>query len=56
MILPNDERCREVLDELASEPNLTEFEAEFIDSNAARSCFTDKQKEVIAGLIAKFDV
>lgn len=56
MILPTDERCREVLDSLADEPNLTGFEQDFIESNEIRQSFTDKQKEVIAGMLIKYEV
>lgn len=56
MILPSDEECRRVLDELADEPNLTEWEATFIESNTGRQRFSDRQKETIHELIEKYDV
>ncbi len=56
MIIPSNERCRVILDELADEPNLTEWEYEFITSNSTRTHFTDSQKAVIARLDEKYEV
>lgn len=56
MILPSDSRCREVLDDLEDEPELNSFEHEFIESNSFRQEFTTAQKEVVARMIAKYDV
>lgn len=56
MILPTDERCREILDALEDEPNLTTWEAEFVESNATRKTFTDPQRNVIAKFLDKYDV
>lgn len=56
MILPSDDECRRVLDELDGDPGLTEWEAEFIDSNVGRMEFTDAQREVVAKLKRKFEV
>lgn len=56
MILPNDARCREVLDALEDEPNLSVLESEFVESNHGRTVFTDKQREVIAKMLEKFEV
>lgn len=56
MILPDHERCREILDELADEPNLNDWEREFIESNADRKWFTDAQRAIIAKLDDKFEV
>ena len=54
MILPNNDVCRRVMEELKDEPNLTEWEYEFITSNALRTEFTDKQKEVVSRLMEKY--
>lgn len=56
MILPNSEECRRVLSELEGDPALTDWEAEFIESNAERWEFTDAQREVVAGLLEKYDI
>jgi len=56
MILPNNEECSRVIKELTDEPNLTEWEFEFVTSCFTRTHFTDKQKEVIAKLKIKYDV
>ncbi len=56
MILPNDEECRRIVLSLADDPELSEWEAEFLDSNLSRHEFTDKQKEVIAKLAKKYVV
>lgn len=55
MSIPSDEECRHFLDGLADEPNLTEWEASFIESNEGRQRFTDRQKEIIAELMEKFE-
>jgi hypothetical protein len=54
MILPNNDQCRRVMDELKDEPALTEWEYEFITSNLRRTEFTDRQKEVVARLMEKY--
>lgn len=56
MILPNDQRCAEVLKELDGDPALTAWEWDFITSNLRRVKFTDAQKEAIARLVEKYDV
>lgn len=56
LILPTDERCRQVLDQLADEPNVSSFDQDFIESNEFRQEFTAEQREVIARLIEKFEV
>ena len=56
MILPKDDSCRRVIDELKDEPNLTEWEYEFITSNLHRTEFTDRQREIIAKLMEKSEV
>ena len=56
MIIPTNEHCRKVLDELADEPALTDFEQSFIESNRERLFFTDRQREIIAELCQKYDV
>lgn len=55
MILPKDEECVRVLKELESDPALTQWESDFIDSNRWRDRFTDAQREVIARLLEKYD-
>jgi hypothetical protein len=56
MILPSHEECRRIIDELEDEPNLTQWESEFIESNADRDHFSDAQKQVIAKFQNKYDV
>jgi hypothetical protein len=56
MIIPNDTECRRIVLTLADDPSLSEWEADFLDSNLSRHEFTDKQKEVIARLKEKYDV
>ena len=56
MILPSDEKCYYVLMELELEPNLTEWESEFIESNQGRTRFSDSQKQVIAELLEKYEL
>src|SRR4051812_21296574 len=56
MILPNNEECVRVTKELEDCPDLTQWEADFIDSNRGRTAFTDKQKEVFASLLEKYEV
>lgn len=56
MILPDANRCREVLNDLADEPHLSAFEREFIESNEDRLFFTERQREVVADLIVKYEV
>ena len=56
MILPSHEECRRILDELEDEPNLTEWEADFVENNADRTFFTDAQRAVIAKFNEKYDV
>lgn len=56
MILPTNERCRKILDELDGDSALSQWEQDFISSNRGRTTFTDKQREVIANLEDKFDV
>lgn len=56
MVLPTDETCIRVLKELEDEPTLTQWQSDFIDSNRGRLRFTDRQKEIIAELMEKFEV
>lgn len=41
MILPSHDECRRILDELEDDSALTDWEAEFVESNAERQHFTD---------------
>ncbi len=56
MILPKDEDCVRVVKELDGDPELTQWEADFIASNRGRFLFTDKQKLVFTQLLEKYDV
>lgn len=56
MILPNNDTCRRVIDDLKDEPNLTEWEYEFITSNLNRTEFTERQRESISRLMEKYEV
>lgn len=56
MILPNDQECRRVCELLDGDAGLTEWQQSFVESNIDRGTFTDRQKEIIAELIAKFEV
>lgn len=56
MILPSDEECIRVVNELQGDPGLTQWQSDFIDSNRGRMRFTDRQKEIIAELREKFEV
>lgn len=55
MIIPNNYRCKEVIEVLADEPSLTDWESNFVHSNLKREEFTDAQREVIANLMDKYD-
>lgn len=56
MTLPSNERCAQVLKDLEDDPALTQWESDFIDSNRGRTEFSDRQKEVIAAFIEKYEV
>lgn len=56
VILPNNENCIRVLKELKDDPALSQWESDFIDTNLGRDSFTDRQREVIAALMEKYDV
>lgn len=56
MIIPKDDECRQVVKDLEDEPNLTEWEYNFITSCSTRTSFTDKQKEVFFKLKEKYDL
>ncbi len=56
MTLPSHERCAQVVKELDGDPELSQWEADFIASNRARTVFTDKQRETIGRLLDKFEV
>lgn len=56
MILPNNERCAQVVELLKDDPALSEWERQFIGSNLARVQFSDPQKQVIARLLEKYEV
>jgi hypothetical protein len=44
-----------VIELLDGDPALSQWEQDFISSNLGRTVFTDKQKEVIANLIDKYE-
>jgi hypothetical protein len=56
MIIPKDDECRQIVIDLKDEPNLSEWEYEFITSNATRTEFTDKQRAIFAKLKEKYDL
>ena len=56
MIIPNDEECRRVLGELEGDPQLSQWQSDFIDSNRWRVHFSDRQKEIIAEMMQQFEV
>ena len=56
MRLPNDDQCIRVITELDGDPELTQWEADFIASNRGRTVFSSAQKEVIARLLEKYEV
>lgn len=56
MTLPTNERCVQVLKDLADDPALTQWESDFIDSNRGRTEFTDRQREIIAAFCEKYEV
>lgn len=56
VILPNDEECREIIEALADEPNLTTWEQDFLEDNVDREHFTPAQREAVANLREKYDV
>ncbi len=56
MILPTNEDCQRVVKELEGDPGLTQWQSDFIDSNRGRRHFTDRQKEIIAELMEKFEL
>jgi len=56
MTLPSTETCIRVLKELEDDPALTQWEADFIDSNRYRTSFSDAQREVIARFMEKYEV
>lgn len=56
MIIPSNDQCRQAMKALEDEPNLSEWEYEFVTSNLRRSEFSDRQKEVIARLMEKYDI
>jgi hypothetical protein len=56
MILPTDDECRRVIEALDGEPNLTEWEAEFVESNLDRREFTPAQRASVARLKEKYEV
>jgi hypothetical protein len=56
MVLPTDDECRRVIEALDGEPNLTEWEYEFVQSNLGRRSFSATQKESVARLMEKFEV
>jgi hypothetical protein len=56
MTLPNNERCAAILRDLEDDPALTQWESDFIDSNRGRVEFTDRQREIIARFMEKYEV
>ncbi len=56
MILPSHEECVRVIKELENDPGLTQWQSDFVDSNRGRQFFTERQREIIAELKAKFEL
>ena len=56
MILPDNERCVEILEVLQDEPSLSAWESDFIEDNLDRKFFSPRQREIIAGFEEKYDV
>ena len=58
MLLPTNERCRQVVKALGEDvtTELTEFETDFVESNQGRQEFTDKQKMVVQQLMDKYTI
>ena len=56
MIIPDDDRCQEVIEVLMRCNDLNEWEQEFVESNIDRTHFSTAQKEVIAQLLKKYDI
>ena len=56
MILPSQEKCVRIVAELDGDPELTQWEADFLASNRKRETFTDAQREVLARMMEKYDV
>ena len=56
MVLPTQERCARVVEELDGDPELTQWEADFCASNRTRQMFTDAQRSVIARLEEKYEI
>ena len=56
MILPTNEECERVIKELDGDPGLSEWESQFVGSNVGRKQFSDRQREIIASLLEKFEV
>lgn len=54
--VPNDKECRSILDELAGEPTLDEFEVSFIASNRDAEHFSSKQKIICRRMAGKYDL
>jgi hypothetical protein len=54
MLLPDDDECTEMMHDLLYDPGLSDWEAEFVESNQERTRFSDLQKEVCAKLKKKF--
>jgi hypothetical protein len=56
MIIPSNDVCVAVIDQMLTEGfDLTEWEESFCESNCARKEFTDRQKEIIAKFMDKYD-
>jgi len=56
MILPTNERCREVVRALKDEPTLSTWERAFVNENLDRAHWSDPQKLVVARLLERFEV
>lgn len=56
MILPKQEQCVRVIEELDGDPELTQWEADFVASNRGRTQFSDAQRAVIARLLEKYEI
>lgn len=56
MTIPDDNKCRKAMLAWANEPSLTEWEAEFVESNQDRLEFTPAQRSIIGRMLEKYDL
>ena len=56
MEIPDDTKCRKAMKAWANEPALTEWEAEFVESNQDRHEFTAAQRSAIGRMLEKYDL